>query len=66
MHNCIDCHKEILKQSNKCKSCSQTKHGKTKIKIKCIDCNKKLSDKAFYYDCKRCKSCSHKISLYRH
>lgn len=38
------------------------KHGKTLLKIKCIDCGKQLSKNAFYYGCKRCSSCAQKVN----
>jgi len=39
------------------------KHGKTLIKIYCIDCLKQLSKFAYYYNIKRCTSCSCKHKL---
>ena len=34
------------------------RHGKTLIRIRCIDCGKKLGRLAFYCGTKKCKSCS--------
>lgn len=48
------------KKSFKGKNNSNYKHGKTLIRIKCIDCGKELSKNAYYCRYKRCKKCSYR------
>jgi len=67
---CKDCHK-ILNNfyALRCKSCSHKgklnwnfKGGEISRIIKCMDCNKKLNESAYYRGDKRCKSCVRKLS----
>jgi hypothetical protein len=38
-------------------------HGKTLVRISCLDCKKLLSKKAYYYGYKRCNSCAKKFEF---
>lgn len=62
---CKDCHKIIHNfYALRCKSCSRMgklnwnfKGGNASRIVNCLDCNKKLSESAYYRGDKRCKSC---------
>jgi len=65
--NCLDCHKEISEDAQRCSHCAKigelNHHFKNYPKVYCIDCNKELSKRAYYWKHKRCYSCARKEVL---